>query len=497
MEQTVAGFLRLHSYSGRSAKLVIGVSGGPDSTALLGALAALREPLELDLHVVHINHGLRGKDAVGDQRYVANLCRRWGIPFSGVKADVDAMRKGPRRPSLEEAARSVRYGAFADAARRLAAEAVMVAHNRDDQVETILLNLMRGSGVQGLGGMRPISPLPAIAVGESPPARVVLLRPLLDQPRSAIDAYITFRRLRPRLDPSNLSRDHMRNRVRHELVPLLNDIRRGSEGSIARFGEIALSMVASLDRRIDGAWVVAATEDHQPDGKTVIRIDANRLRDALPSESEQTSFLQRAVDRVVGTRQGFSARNFRAMARLLETATGRLSLPHGLTMAATGRGGIVLTNGSGRSPLPSLLPTPIRPAGDTVAGGWRFTCTPVWDGSVSLRAFADSRGALRLENALPGPLSTVIPLTEADEVHLAVRGRLPGDRIQLGIGTKKLQDLFTDAHIPREWRDEVPIVHESLSGRIVWVVGLATAQPKSAAGLPQTPPGLRGRPETR
>ena len=497
LEQTVAAFLQRHSYSGRGATMVIGVSGGPDSTALLSALAALREPLELVLHVVHVNHGLRGTDADGDQHYVSRLCKRWGIPFTVIRADVGAMRQGPRRPSLEEAARSARYDALADAAQRLAAEAVMVAHNRDDQVETILLNLMRGSGVHGLRGMRPISPLPAIAVGKPPPSRVLLLRPLLDQPRSAIDAYITFRRLRPRLDPSNLSRDHVRNRVRHELVPLLNDIRPGSEGSIARFGEIAQAFVDSLDQRIESAWAAAAKEDQQPDGTIAVRIDAQRLRDALPSESEQRFFLQRAVDRVAGTRQGFSERNFRAMARLLGTAAGRLALPQGLVMAATGRGGIVLTNGPGPSLLLSLVPTPIRLVGDTVAGGWRFIGTPAWDGSVSLRAIANSDGALKLERALPGPLVTVIPSMGAHDRELAVRGRRPGDRIQLRVGTKKLQDLFTDAHIPREWRDDVPVVHESLSGRIVWVVGLATAQPKSAVGVPQPADGLRGRPGTR
>ena len=192
----------------RGMKVVVGVSGGADSVCLLAGLVSLREELGISLVAVHVEHGIRGEESLADAAYVAELCERWNVKLSVERIDVEAVAR-ERGLTVEEAGRTVRYEVFARIAREQSADRIAVAHNRNDQAETVLWNLARGSGVRGLGGIRPV--------------RGRIIRPLLFTERSEIEAYLRAQGIRWRTDRTNLETAYTRNRIRLELLPWLTE----------------------------------------------------------------------------------------------------------------------------------------------------------------------------------------------------------------------------------------------------------------------------------
>lgn len=230
----------------RTARYLVGVSGGRDSVALLHALteAGFRR-----LIVCHLNHGLRGRAAAADARFVAALAARLGLESVVEKAEVARLAK-ERGLSLETAARQARYGFFARVARERRCRMLFLAHHAGDQVETFLFNLFRGAGRAGLGGMSPDT-----VRGEAG-VKLRLLRPLLGVWREEIDAYLQSRGARFREDASNQSAEFTRNRVRHELLPVLERV----------FGRDVRPAVwrAATILREEEAWLAALAEAGEP-----------------------------------------------------------------------------------------------------------------------------------------------------------------------------------------------------------------------------------------
>lgn len=185
--------------------VVVGVSGGPDSVALLDLLHRLREEYRLKLHVAHLDHSLR-EEAPLEAEFVKRLACSYHLPVTVETADVPAYARD-RRLSAEVAARELRYRFFSSVSARTGAKRVALGHQADDQAETVLLNVLRGTGLTGLKGI--------------PPVREPYVRPLIEVRRASIEAYCAFRELKICLDASNVQPVYRRNRVRHELIPLL------------------------------------------------------------------------------------------------------------------------------------------------------------------------------------------------------------------------------------------------------------------------------------
>ena len=206
--------------------IVVGVSGGPDSLCLLHVLHyRLREEYRLQLHVAHLHHGARGADADADSEFVAALAAEWGLPVTVEKQDVPALARA-HGLAFEEAARRVRYAFLARVAGELGAHKIAVGHNGDDQAETVLMHFLRGAGPAGLRGMLPLTPLADYRLLEPFTSHTLhpascIIRPLLEVPRSEIERYCADHGLTPRFDCSNLDTTYFRNRLRHELLPLL------------------------------------------------------------------------------------------------------------------------------------------------------------------------------------------------------------------------------------------------------------------------------------
>src|SRR6266404_3444831 len=197
----------------RGGRMLVAVSGGLDSMVLLDALRELAPENGWRLKVAHLNHRLRGRSSDADERLVRRTARRLGLPVEAERADVRRFARA-HKLSLEMAAREVRHDFLARAARRLGNCSVALAHHADDQLELFFLRLLRGSGGEGLAGMKWRNPSPS-------DPKIELARPLLDQPKSALLEYAAARRIRFHDDATNASLDIQRNRIRHELLPLL------------------------------------------------------------------------------------------------------------------------------------------------------------------------------------------------------------------------------------------------------------------------------------
>ncbi len=190
--------------------VLLGVSGGPDSRALLDAAARVQGTFPARFVVVHVHHGLRARDADRDARFVEKLAAHAGFEFCCERADVKRLARRSKR-SIEDAARHARLDIFARMARRLSAKAVVLAHTADDQVETFFLSLLRGAGTRGLAGME----------RDREVAGLRILRPFLAFSRRDILAHLARHRLRFRNDRTNLSLGPRRNRIRHRILPFL------------------------------------------------------------------------------------------------------------------------------------------------------------------------------------------------------------------------------------------------------------------------------------
>lgn len=232
--------LRSESLLGLQGTVLVAVSGGADSIALLAALSELGKAADFDCHVVHVNHQLRD-DADDDAKFVEQFATDLGLDCDVVSADVREMAK-EQGIGIEEAARKVRYGAFVECARQCGAKFVAVAHHQDDQVETVLHHIVRGTGLKGLEG---IPRTRELSDG------VTLIRPMLDVPRSVVMRFIEERGLQYREDETNRDNAFTRNRIRNELLPQLErDFNPQVRAALLRLSQQAMEAQAVVDERV-------------------------------------------------------------------------------------------------------------------------------------------------------------------------------------------------------------------------------------------------------
>ena len=312
-------------YARRGARVLVGVSGGPDSTALLAGLVDVRDECGLELRAVHIDHGLRAESR-GDAAYVRRLCARWGVPVTVQRVDVQGLRR-EEGLSVEEAARRARHHAMLNEADAHKADTIALGHTKDDQIETALLNLLRGAGLRGLAGMA--------EHGDSPftlpnGGRVPIIRPLLGVTRGQVMRYLRGKRLRPRHDASNADPAHLRNRVRHELLPLMEQIRESATDALARASTDARTALNYVESQAKPVWQTACVP--APDGQSV-RINRDVLREAHIALRHVV--LERCITTLLDSSQGVSRRNYVDMdAMIIMGRTGsQIDLPKGLRLA--------------------------------------------------------------------------------------------------------------------------------------------------------------------
>jgi len=443
-----------HAMRPQDWRILVAVSGGADSTALLLLLHRLARTMRLELHVAHFDHGLRGRIvAKREEAFVRRVCDRLGVSLTAGRADVrETARRG--RLSLEDAGRRERYAFLANTAHELGCSTVATGHTASDQAETVLMHLIRGAGLQGLGGMKSASSWPFDGH-----QGLRLVRPLLKLSREDTLAVCAAFEIEPIEDESNTSPRFRRNRVRHEVLPLLREMNPGIERALVRLASAASEGSAYLEAEarklfagppLGGSGDVALPRE-LADAPDVLRQMAVRM----------------ALAGTAGDAREFTERHYEAVEGLLASGTtgDRAVLPRGV-VAVVEKGGVVVRGGADPHPNP-------LPGGEGTFLGGPGECS-------RLGVLAASLVNVRPESGTWDEVDAA-----AVQSGVTVRRRRDGDRFQpLGMkGTKKLQDFFVDARVPRDERDAVPIF-ESERG-IVWVGGLRIADwAKPQAGAP-------------
>ena len=429
--------------------LLVAVSGGPDSLALLHLLHTLSGRHPLSLHVAHLNHGLRGPETEEDARYVREVADRLSLPVTVEAADVVAFRR-ERRLSWEAAAREVRYAFLSRTAERVGASAVALGHTADDQAETVLLHLLRGSGLQGLRGMLPHT----VRRSRDGTRRVALLRPLLRVTREETEAYCNALGLTPRHDSSNLEERYTRNRIRHRLLPSLAQYNPSIREALVRLARTAARDLDFIDWQLQQAWPALVTPE--PWGLRVRRDGFLALHPSL-----QAHLLRRAWEELAGESADLTSTQVEAMMDLVREEGGERSLSLGRGVRFhTGHEEITIGKRPASVPLPPMESGLLLLPGEAHIDGWHVTARLV-DGPVQMVSGEPYRA--HLDVAAVGD-------------RIQIRPRRAGDRFQpLGMeGTKRLNEFMIDARIPKNWRDRIPLL-EGESG-VAWVVGWRIAQ---------------------
>jgi tRNA(Ile)-lysidine synthase len=424
---------------------------------LLLLLSALGRKLGFELEVGYFDHMLRGRHAIEqERRFVERLCEHLGVAFHNGSGDVRA-HKEKRRLTIEEAARELRYSFLAKTAQRRRCASVATGHTADDQAETVLMNIIRGTGLRGLAAMEASAPLPVRG------ANARLIRPLLTVSRQETEECCSAVGVNPVEDETNRSKAFRRNRVRHELLPLLRELNPKVDEALARMSNAARESDTAL-----AVLAAGAIEDRDAKRKS-LRLSRKTMR-VLPAGAQKL-VIRSALERLLGTTRSISARHVDAIVGAAGKTGTRLDLPRGLRVEVE-REELVLCLGvqkAARRLTHMVLPMP----GSTKFGSWTVRTQLLKAPPMDLRSKNGMATALLDASALGG--------------RAWIRPRQPGDRYQpLGMSQpKKLQDVLVDAHVPRSRRDELPLVCTDKG--IAWVPGQPPAEwAKVGPGTEQT-----------
>ena len=431
--------LQRHDLIKKGDHVVIGLSGGPDSVCLFHLLLSIGESKQLTLYPVHVNHGFRPGAAEEDQQYVEDLTASFGISCRSFEFDCNQIAQ-KEKISSEEAGRRVRYDSFARVADEIAATGVAreqikiaVAHHLNDQVETVLFRLLRGTGTDGLSGME---------YSRDNGAGIQVVRPLLDVKRESIEDYCKEHGLVPHKDLTNDQPLYTRNKIRLDLIPYIKEHYNSNfEEAILRLCKIAGQDKAYLGKIADKAFsgLLRDTEPFR------CKLDAAGLRELAPSIRSRVLF--KALESV-GLPSGVGYVHMEQAEALLEEGktSSRMNFPGGVVMELS-YDTVELYKPVAdpmKKPNPPGLKTRIFNIGDYV----HKNNTAVFDLDSFLGEYA----------YLVDPISMI-----------AVRSREPGDFIVLpGVGgRKRIQDFMVDMKVPKELRDGMYIV--AIGNEILWI----------------------------
>ncbi|HZG77752.1 MAG TPA: tRNA lysidine(34) synthetase TilS [Paenibacillus sp.] len=428
----------------RGERILVGVSGGPDSVALLHLLSSMRDRSGYAIAAVHVNHGLRGDESDREEAYVRELCERLEATCYAGRVDV-AARLAAHGNNVQAAARAVRLEAFRAAAEAWGAGATALGHHADDQAETVLMRLLRGAGAGGLAGIRFVSEVDGLK----------LVRPLLRITKIELEAYCERHGLHPRFDSSNAKRTYFRNRVRLDLLPYIMKLRPGAADSIRRAAELS------------------ADEDELLDALARDRVRAAAKQEGGAIRAERKAFLeahialQRRMIKIIlnSLKLDENAIDFAKVERIREA------------IAAEAPTTLELRTSAGtafRRSYEALEWGPYRPGDPTP---YEYEIDPGEDGGLPLE---DIDGTLEwsvvpIERFVPPePGDARAAWFDADEAGgpWIVRTRRPGDRLDaFGLnGSKTVKDIFVDGKLPKAERDVWPVVTDK-AGALLWVPG--------------------------
>lgn len=467
VQETIRKYRMLTS----NTKLVVAVSGGPDSVTLLHLLFKLRPKYNLRLWVAHLNHQLRGREADFEAEWVKEFAVKLGIPVISDTFNVPALAK-EKKLSLEEAARLSRYNFLEEVANQMGASKITLAHTASDQAETLLMRLMRGSGLDGLSAI--------------PPVRDKIIRPLIEVFREQIEDYCRENNLQPRLDSSNRETSFLRNRVRLNLIPYL------SREYGDRIERILFQTVNLL--RQDSEYLKEETE------RVFKSVLEEEIHEELVLNEEKLSCLhpalqrrviRKAIEKIKGDLRGITFDHIVSILKLYKTKRPKqLDLPHGLVIRHRYQDLLIR---KGKEKRLSFVRNLVIPGTTKLTELNLALDTELISELSGFSSQKDSQKRLGEAFISSGRFMACHPLasaknTNSPQIHdfpepqawfdfdkleppLYLRTREKGDRFHpLGMrGSKKVKDFFIDLKIPLEERERVPLLMGK--DKVVWIVG--------------------------
>jgi len=441
----VRDYIARHRMTEPGCKVVVAVSGGPDSVTLLHILYLLKNELEISLHIAHLNHMLRGEESEEDALFVAGLAEEYGLPVTIQSIDVPAYRE-KRRNSVEVAAREVRYGFLDEVARNYGASRVALAHQADDQAETIFINFLRGTGTTGLKGIPPVR-------------QGVYVRPLLSLRRFEIERFCAENGLKFRTDSSNIKDVYLRNRVRHNLLPFLEkEYNPALVPALLRLGELC----REEDRYLEtlARQVYHDTLTIESDGRVTFGLaDLAKVDLAVRRRVVRLAWAE-----LTGREGNLSYQHVDDVIRLIDVgATGSRTVLPGRVAAVRSYRSLELILEEDRPGVPYYVHQLAIPGA---------TYIPELDRTVYARLVPAN---IQLDPKSLPPAEVLLDFDKLPQ-QLCVRRRQEGDIFHpfgLPAGLK-LKDFLIKQKIPQAQRDRLPLV--GTPEDIVWVAGLRSGE---------------------
>ena len=437
MKDSVRRTIHEHKLIDRLDKIVIGVSGGHDSMTLLYVLESLKEELEFEICVAHINHGIRGAEADADEDYVKSISKSLGLEFYSFKANMDQYAKQHKLTS-EEAGREIRYDFFRQILKDAGANKIAVAHNKDDQAETLLMRFMRGTGIDGLRGME-------FKTRD-------IIRPILDVKRSRIEVYCKEMSIRPRVDKTNMMPIYGRNKVRLELIPYIEKtFNSGITNTLARTSEIMKMDSDFLKEYTEEKYIYSLEEKL----KSKVILDIGKIDDL--HMAIKTRVIRRAIEDLITNLKGIEKKHIEDIIKLIDKQkTGKK-----INIANN----IIVTRSYEKLIIEKSIEKEDISFNQKV-GINTTTDIEVLSSKIRSNVYAIEDLNIDFNNKL-------VKCFDYDNIKsgIHVRNRKNGDRFSpLGMtGSKKLKDFFIDEKIPKEKREQTPLILDG--DNIIWVVG--------------------------
>lgn len=426
IEERVFSYIEKYNMIEAGSQVIVGISGGGDSVCLLFLLSRYQKKIFFHLQGVHVNHGIRGQEALRDQEYAKELCERLGVPFTVYTYSVPDIA-GREKRSLEETGRMVRRRAFAQKAAELGGKTVVaLAHHENDNAETVLHNLIRGTKVAGLGGIRPV---------QRSEEGISYIRPLLKVTREEIEAYLKQQQIPWMTDSSNEEIVYTRNRIRHKILPEMEKINPRAVSHITQAADTFLAIEEYLRGQADRLYreYVEKKENGYWIQKELF----------LEKELMQSYVIRMVLEQVAGKKQDLTAAHVEGILSLGRGRTGAsVSLPGGVLASQVYGNLLIRVPAAGELPLKEL----------------EFEVF-LWENQQI-------------------PEKTYTKWFDYDKIKssLEIRRRKPGDFLTVteAGGTKKLKDYMIDCKIPREERENLTLLADG--SHILWIVGYRISQ---------------------
>ena len=426
IEERVFSYIEKYNMIEAGSQVIVGISGGGDSVCLLFLLSKYQKRRPFHLLGVHVNHGIRGQEALRDQEYAKKLCEGLGVPFTVYTYSVPAIAQQEKR-SLEETGRMVRRRAFEEKAASLGKKAVIaLAHHENDNAETVLHNLIRGTKAAGMGGIRPIQ-----EIGEG----VTYIRPLLKVTREEIETYLRQQQIPWMTDSTNQELEYTRNRIRHKILPEMEKINPKAVSHIAQAADTFQAIEEYLTGQAD--MLYREYVEQRENGYWI------RKELFLEKELMQSYVIRMVLEQAADKKQDLTAFHVESILSLGKGRTGAsVSLPGGVLASQVYGDLYVRLPDSGEAPLKEL----------------------------ELEIFPWENQQI--------PEKTYTKWFDYDKIKssLEIRHRKPGDFLTITDtgGRKKIKDYFIDCKIPREEREKLTLLAEG--SHILWVVGYRISQ---------------------